>query len=59
MDFKERAYLAAQRRGYPKTGTGIRAGARLERLMRRALGDPFAASNKCIARIKARLAATA
>lgn len=41
------------RRGYPQTGTGKRQGARVARQVARALGDPFAASNKCIERIKA------
>jgi hypothetical protein len=46
-------------RGYPQTGTGKRQGERVARLVRRALGDPFAASNRCIERIKARLASGA
>jgi hypothetical protein len=46
-------------RGYPQTGTGKRHGERVARLVRRALGDPFAASNRCIERIKARLASGA
>jgi hypothetical protein len=46
-------------RGYPQTGTGIRAGARLERQVARAMRHPFEASNRCIERIKARLAAWA
>lgn len=41
-------------RGYPQTGTGKRQGERLARLMVRALGDPYAASNKCLARIHAK-----
>jgi hypothetical protein len=43
-------------RGYPQTGTGKRQGERVARQVRRAFGDPFAASNRCIAAIKARLA---
>jgi hypothetical protein len=42
-------------RGYPQTGTGKRQGERVARQMRRSLGNPFAASDKCIERIKARI----
>ena len=41
-------------RGYPQTGTGKRQGERVARQVRRALGDPFAASNRCIERIRER-----
>jgi hypothetical protein len=42
--------------GYPKTGTGERQGARVAAMVRNAYGDPFAASNACLAAIKARIA---
>lgn len=44
----------AIRSGYPQTGTGLRQGERVARQVRRAMGDPFAASNRCIERIKAK-----
>jgi hypothetical protein len=44
---------------YPKSGTGLRQGARIARQVYWAWSDPFAASNKCLARIKERLAAKA
>jgi hypothetical protein len=43
--------------GYPQTGTGKRQGERVARQVARSLGNPFAASDACIERIKARLAA--
>lgn len=39
---------------YPLTGTGKRQGERVARQVRCAFGDPFAASNKCIERIRAK-----
>lgn len=45
------------RRGYPQTGTGKRQGERIARQVRRSFGNPFAASDACLARIKERLAA--
>lgn len=38
------------------SGTGKRQGERVARQVARSFGDPFKASNECLARIKARLA---
>lgn len=43
-------------RGYPQTGSGKRQGERVARQVARAFVHPFEASNRCIERIKARLA---
>lgn len=44
----------ADRRDYPRTGTGMRQGKRVERQVRGAFTHPFAASLLCIDRIRAR-----
>lgn len=41
-------------RDYPQSGTGKRQGERIQRLVDRAKGDPFEASKRCLARIRAR-----
>lgn len=43
-------------RGYPQTGSGKRQGERVARQVARAFVHPFEASNRCIERIKARIA---
>jgi hypothetical protein len=52
--YSEQDPRRAIKNGYPLTGTGRRQGERIARLVARAKADPFAASNRCIERIRAK-----